>query len=109
MESADYLRFAPDDARGLVGVSRATWSRWRAGKSRIPVATVNLLRTLRGDLAYLGDDWKGWKFHGGKLFDAAGTAHTPGDILAWHWTRQELQTARSSETITAELYRRLGV
>lgn len=128
MEPLDYLRFATADARSLTGVNRATWSRWRAGKSRVPVAVVNLLRILRGDLEHLGTEWQGWKFHNGELFDPSGIAHTPGSILAWHWSRQELQAARRDENhsataggnvvmfpgrrsaamVTAELYRRLG-
>ena len=123
----DTLRYAPPSARALAGVSRATWSRWLSGKSRVPTAVHNLLKILSGDLAHAGGTWAGWKLHEGKLYDPSGVAHTPGGILAWHWTRQELQWARSTENtasdadnvihfpgrrsahvITAELHRRLG-
>lgn len=32
-----------------------------------------------------------------RLYDPEGTAHTPGTIQAWHWTRQELQAWRARE------------
>lgn len=120
------LRFAGASARALVGVNRGTWSRWLAGKSRVPVAVSNLLRVLvAGEILHAG--WDGWALRDGKLFDPAGQWHTPATILAWHWTRQILQTARAEENeaeragenvlifsgrrsargVTTELYRRL--
>lgn len=121
------LSFASPVARAFVGVSRGTWSRWLAGKSRVPVAVTNLLRVLvAGEILHAG--WEGWVMRDGKIFDPSGQWHTPGSILAWHWTRQELQAARLKENkissaggnvvifpgrrsaaqVTAELYRCLG-
>lgn len=129
MDPLDHLRYAGPQARALVGVNRATWSRWLRGRARVPAAVVTLLRILTGgELPQGGTAWEGWKFRDGKLFDPAGQWHTPSTVLAWHWTRQELQWLRSREnaeaaiadsnvvrfpgrrsaqTVTAELYRRL--
>lgn len=127
MEPKDTLRFAGAKARALIGVNPGTWSRWRAGKSRVPLAVENLLRNLvAGEI--LHDGWDGWILRDGKLFDPSGQWHTPGTIMAWHWVRQMLETARADEnraeragknvyvftgrrsarSVTAELYRRLG-
>jgi hypothetical protein len=128
MHPLDYLRYAEPAARALVGVNRATWSRWLRGHSQVPRAVTVLLQILSGgELPQGGAAWAGWRFHEGKLYDPAGIAHRPADIQAWHWTRQELQWLRSREnaagdaanvvrfpgrrsaqTVTAELYRRLG-
>lgn len=129
MDPLDYLRFAGPAARALIGVNRATWSRWLRGHSHVPQAVTVLLRILQGgELPQGGDAWAGWKFHEGKLFDPAGQWHTPGTIQEWHWTKQELQWMRarenaiagsavnvvhfpgrrSAQTVTGELYRRLG-
>lgn len=123
----DFLRFAGPDARRFVGVNRGTWSRWLAGKSRVPCAVYNLLRVLvAGEILHEG--WEGWTLRNGELHDPSGQRHTPATILAWHWTRQELMAARrdenqsagvgenvvrfpgrrSASNITTELYRRLG-
>lgn len=125
----DYLRYAGPEARALVGVNRSTWLRWLGGKSRVPLAVLNLMKILRGgELPQGGAEWAGWKFHQGKLYDPAGQWHTPGTILVWHWVAQELRALgadenraenaggnvvifpgrRSARTITAELNRRLG-
>lgn len=125
MNELDVVRFAPAWARARVGVNRGTWSRWLAGKSRVPVAVTNLLRVLvAGEI--LHDGWEGWILRDGKLFDPSGQWHTPTTIMAWHWTRQILQAARAEEneaeragenvlifsgrrsarSVTAELYRR---
>lgn len=94
----DYLRFADATARAFVGVNRCTWSRWLSGKSRVPLSAINLLKILYGgEIPQGGKEWEGWKFHDGKLYDPAGQWHTPGSILTWHWTRQELQAARREE------------
>ena len=129
MEPLDYLRFAGPAARALIGVNRATWSRWLRGHSQVPQAVTVLLKILTGgELPQGGKEWAGWRFHEGKLYDPAGQWHTPASILGWHWTKQELQWARATENaseaaganvvrfpgrrsahaITAELYRRLG-
>lgn len=128
MLDLDHLRTAGPAVRALIGVNRATWSRWLRGRARVPAAVVTLLRILiGGELPQGGKEWEGWKFSDGKLYDPAGQWHTPATIQAWHWTRQELQWLRSREnaagdaanvvrfpgrrsaqTVTAELYRRLG-
>lgn len=130
MELYDLLRRASTDQRALVGVHRATWHRWLAGRGRVPRAVTVLLQILvGGELPQGGKDWEGWRFHRGQLIDPSGQWHTPGTILVWHWTRQQLQelrsrenralpgglpanvrslpTARRGHAITAELYRRL--
>lgn len=101
MGPPDYLRFAGQEARALVGVDRATWHRWIVGKSRVPVAVINLLKILTGDLSHGGSEWAGWTLRDGKLYDPAGQWHTPGSIQAWHWTRQDLQAARREENLNA--------
>lgn len=96
MKDSDLMRFASAQARAHVGVNRGTWSRWLAGKSRVPVAVVKLLRVLvAGEI--LHDGWDGWVMRDGKLFDPSGQRHTPATITAWEWTRQILQTARADE------------
>lgn len=96
----DLLRFAPPQARALVGVNRATWHRWISGTSRVPVAAINLLRiVVGGELPHT--DWDGWRLRDGKLFDPSGQWHTPSTITAWHWARQELQAARREENQSA--------
>ena len=128
MDTIDLLHTAPASARALTGASRATWSRWMRGRSRVPTATLNLLRILiSGELPQGGATWAGWRFQNGRLFDPAGQWHTPASIEAWHWTRQELQDGRATENasdaagvnvvrfpgrrsahaVTAETYRRL--
>lgn len=130
MEEYDLLRLARPEDRALVGVNRATWSRWLRGRSRVPLAVLNLFRiVVAGELPQGGDAWAGWRMVGGRLIDPAGIEHTPGTIQAWHWTRQELQGLRAKENtetpddlpsnviplpthrrahqLTAELYRRL--
>lgn len=127
MNDQDLVRIAPARARARVGVNRGTWSRWLAGKSRVPLAVTNLLRYLvAGEILHNG--WEGWILRDGKLFDPSGQWHTPGTIMAWHWVRQMLESARADEnraeragknvyvftgrrsarSVTAELYRRLG-
>jgi len=129
MHPLDYLRYADDTARALAGVNRSTWSRWLRGQSKVPHAVIVLMKIITGgELPQGGDAWAGWKFKNGKLYDPAGQWHTPGTIQEWHWTKQELQWLRareneiadsaanvvrfpgrrSAQTVTAELYRRLG-
>lgn len=126
MMDLDLVRFAPARARAHIGVNRGTWSRWLSGKSRVPLAVINLLRNLvAGEI--LHDGWEGWILRDGKLWDPSGQWHTPGTILAWHWVRQMLETARAEENraeragenvlifsgrrsargVTTEVYRRL--
>lgn len=96
MNDLDLVRFAPARARAHVGVNRGTWSRWLSGKSRVPLAVINLLRNLvAGEILHSG--WDGWSIRDGKLWDPSGQWHTPATITAWEWTRQILQTARADE------------
>ena len=98
-EEKDLLRFAGDAWR-LCTPSRATWWRWRQGKSRVPLAVIALLRLLvTGELPQGGPAWAGWRFNlkRGSLTDPAGVEHTPETILAWWWTAQRLQMQRAEE------------
>lgn len=102
MDQHDLLKRAGEDARALLGVNRATWSRWRRGKSRVPLAVLNLLRiVVAGELPQGGKDWHGWRFLDGRLYDPSGQWHTPRTIAAWHWVRQELQSLRAKENTEA--------
>lgn len=130
MEMHDLLNRAGASERALVGVNRATWSRWLRGRSRVPHAVRVLMSiVVGGELPQGGKDWEGWRFRDGRLYDPSGQWHTPGTILAWHWVRQELQELRARENrampddlpanvrslpaarrghrLTAELHRRL--
>lgn len=129
LDTNELLRRASAEQRALCGAHRASWHRWRTGTVRVPRAVESLLRILVcGELPQGGADWAGWQFHKGRLYDATGQWHTPGTIMAWHWVRQMLETARAEEnraeragenvlifsgrrsarSVTAELYRRLG-
>lgn len=131
MHPLDYLHHAGPAERALIGVNRATWSRWQRGLSRVPRSVAVLLQIIvGGELPHAGKDWEGWRFSQGKLWDPSGTWHSPGSILAWHWIGQELQAMRAAENteqpealpanvhslatyrrghrLTAELYRRLN-
>ena len=97
-QEKEWLRFAPPEAQRLCTPCRSTWWRWRAGKTRAPVAVLNLLRLLvGGELPHAGPAWSGWKFKNGQLYDPAGTGHTPTTILSWWWTAQRLQAQRADE------------
>jgi hypothetical protein len=85
-------------AKLIAPYTGSTWLRWLDRKSRVPLAVTNLLKILRGgELPQGGKEWAGWKFHKGKLYDPAGQWHTPGTILVWHWTMQELNALRAAE------------
>lgn len=104
MEDMDYLRFAPASARALIGVDRRTWSRWRRGQARIPLAVLALLQILvGGELPQGGEEWEGWRFHRGKLYSETGTAFTPDELRALPFlcarlaaAKQEIKRLRSA-------------
>lgn len=102
-QQKDLLRLAGDTARALCTPCRATWWRWRTGKTRVPLAVLNLLRILtQGELPQGGPAWTGWRFVRGALVDPAGVEHTPATITAWWWTAQKLQLRRAEENELAQ-------
>lgn len=101
----DLLRFAIEDVARLCTPCRATWWRWRTGKSRVPLAVLTLLRILiQGELPQGGKPWAGWRFNLKRacLVDPSGVEHTPETILAWWWTAQKLQMRRAEENDFAQ-------
>lgn len=62
-------------------VHRTTWQRWLDGKSKIPPATLELIKiTVRGDIC--DDAFSGFYVTNGHLVDDCGRIYTPGDIRA---------------------------
>lgn len=95
MHDLDFLRFATDDARALVGVDRRTWGRWLTGHTRIPSAVLALLRILvQGELPQGGDAWAGWRFHRGKLYSETGDSFAPNELRALPLLYARLAAAR---------------
>lgn len=105
-DARDLVRFLPGRWQAA-GVSRRTWRRWMDGQSRIPPAVVALARILSGSLDELHPAWTSWMINRrtGALVDPGGTSHTPAQILAWHWTRQELQGLRGEENTRGKIQR----
>lgn len=75
----------------LLGVDRVTLSRWKTGKSRIPLAAVRLLQLLHGELPKCFGEWQGWRFsQAGELFPPGwGEGIHRADIVdLWTWRRR---------------------
>jgi DNA-binding transcriptional regulator YiaG len=76
-------------ALGVLGVHRTTLMRWRTGAVRIPHAALALLRVWdEGLLPGMGDDWRGFRVFGDKLYTAAGVGYSAREIDGWHWKEQ---------------------
>lgn len=105
-DDRDLVRFLPGRWQAA-GVSRRTWRRWMAGKTRIPQAVVQLAKILtRGELIQGGEAWRGWILkRTGELVDPSNVTHTPGSVQAWHWTRQQLQDLRGEENQRGKIQR----
>ena len=71
-------------AAEFLGVSLRTVAYWEAGRCRVPLSVVRLLRIVRlGDLGALSRDWSGWSLHGGALRSPEGRAFTPHESAWW--------------------------
>ncbi|HRP19707.1 MAG TPA: VC1465 family Xer recombination activation factor [Alicycliphilus sp.] len=66
----------------LLHVTERTLRNWESGKHDIPHATFKLLRLLNG-MELPGDSWRGWSFHGGKLWSPEGRSFVGADGSWW--------------------------
>jgi hypothetical protein len=65
----------------VAGVHRTTWARWLSGETRIPPATLQLIKIMvRGDLT--DPAFSGFYTTNGVLVDDAGRCYEPTDIRA---------------------------
>jgi hypothetical protein len=65
----------------VAGVHRTTWARWLSGETRIPPATLQLIKIMvRGDLT--DPAFAGFYTSNGVLFDDCGRHYEPGEIRA---------------------------
>lgn len=66
----------------LLHVTERTLHNWESGKHDIPYATFKLLRLLNG-MELPGESWRGWCFHGGKLWSPEGRSFVGSDGSWW--------------------------
>lgn len=65
----------------IARVNRTTFSRWLSGKSKIPAATLELLRLHAcNEPPSEHKEWHGWAFTQGKLFTPSNRGFAPFEI-----------------------------
>jgi hypothetical protein len=84
-EFIDFLNQYPISTRhafDIARVNRTTFRRWLSGESRIPPATLELLRLHAcGEPPSTHFEWQGWCFTQGKLFTPSNRGFSPVDIV----------------------------
>lgn len=83
-EFVDFLNIYPITTRrcfDIARVNRTTFRRWLSGETRIPPATLELLRLHAcGEPPSTHEEWHGWCFTQGKLFTPSNRGFAPFEI-----------------------------
>lgn len=83
----NYYPINTEKAFKAARVHRTTWNRWLTGQSKIPPATLELIKImLRGDIC--DPAFAGFYVTNGVLVDDCGREYTPGDIRACQYYKQ---------------------
>ncbi len=69
-----------ESAASFCGVTVRTVRNWERGK--VPPYIVKLFQLAGGDLEWVGREWRGFRFHGGRLWTDTNYPVGPGDLRA---------------------------